>query len=428
MLEGAGGEAPLDLVVGRAVPVEPPHPHVDVAVDRAPQVGHGQAALVDLDQLVVDGLDDRVDHDGQRDAGLVGVAGVVVDLDDGDAPAVRDLVGGQPGAVGVPHGVDEVVDQGLDLGRGQLVGRHLDRGLAQGRVADGDDLPDGHAARSQRTGNSGWSSGGAVGQLVLQPGERRRGRPRTGGVDHVVAQEAHREHPPPGPGLQRPARPVEHEHVEEDGVARLEGPGQDRVALGVALDVGQLGQRPVGEPLGLAVQERPRHVPRPPVGAGDELEGRLPGHRVDREPQADVLVAGDVVVRQVLVPGGALAGAGLLDQDVVVEEADGRGAHQLAGDGGGGGVPDEALHGRDAVPRAEVLDEGPVVRAAGPLGQRREVGQVGLDRGPGQLDVGGGEGLPHADGAVAPEVALDPHAGSMGMRTPRSSATSRARS
>ena len=43
--------------------------------------GHRQAALVDLDQLVVDRLDHRVDHDGQRDRRLVRVARVVVDLD-----------------------------------------------------------------------------------------------------------------------------------------------------------------------------------------------------------------------------------------------------------------------------------------------------------------------------------------------------------
>ena len=101
VLERAGGEAPLDLVVLVAVAVEVADAHVDVAEDVAAQVGHRQAALVDLDELVVERLDHRVDDDGQRDRRLVRVARVVVDLDDGDAHRLVDLVGGDAGAVGV---------------------------------------------------------------------------------------------------------------------------------------------------------------------------------------------------------------------------------------------------------------------------------------------------------------------------------------
>ena len=43
-------------------------------------------------------------------------------------------------------------------------------------------------------------------------------------------------------------------------------------------------------------------------------------------------------------------------------------------------VLDEALHRRQPLPVAEVLDERAVVVGAGPLGPRREVGQVGVDR------------------------------------------------
>ena len=45
VLERAGGEAALDLVVGDAVAVEVTDPDGHVAVDRAAQVGHRQAAL-----------------------------------------------------------------------------------------------------------------------------------------------------------------------------------------------------------------------------------------------------------------------------------------------------------------------------------------------------------------------------------------------
>ena len=135
----------LDLLVGRALAVEVADVDVDVAPDVAPQVGDGEAALVDLDQLVVQRLDHRVDDHGQRDAGLVGVAGVVLDLDHRDAHGLVHLVGGQAGAVGVAHRVDHVVDEPLHLRRRQLVGRQLAGPLPEHRVPHGGDLADGHA-------------------------------------------------------------------------------------------------------------------------------------------------------------------------------------------------------------------------------------------------------------------------------------------
>src|SRR5262245_2365379 len=49
VLERAGGETSLDLVVLDAVAVEVADAHVDVRHDVPAQVGHRQAALVDLD-------------------------------------------------------------------------------------------------------------------------------------------------------------------------------------------------------------------------------------------------------------------------------------------------------------------------------------------------------------------------------------------
>ena len=54
VLERAGRQPAPDLVVLDAVAVEVAHPHVDVPLDVPAQVGHRQAALVDLDRLVVD--------------------------------------------------------------------------------------------------------------------------------------------------------------------------------------------------------------------------------------------------------------------------------------------------------------------------------------------------------------------------------------
>ena len=69
----------------------------------------------------------------------------------------------------------------------------------------------------------------------------------------------------------------------------------------------------------------------------------------------------DVVVGLVLVPGRRLPRAGLLDEQVVVEEPDLLRAHQLAGDPGRGRLADELLELGDPLPVAEVLEEPPRV-------------------------------------------------------------------
>ena len=267
-------------------------------------------------------------------------------------------------------------------------------------------------------------------QLVGQAGERRRRRPRARGVDDVVAEEAHRQHAPTS-GAGHAAGGVQREHVEEHGVAGLELPSEDAELVGPSVDVGQLGERAVGEPLGLVVHERPRHVPLAAVRAGDELQRRLHRHWVDREPHAGVLPPVDVVVRLVLVPRRALARARLLDEHVVVVQPHRGGAHQLGGDGSGARLAGESFDLRDPLPVAEVLDERPVVGAAGPLGERRQVGEVGVDRLTGEVDV---LGRRPRRGRRPPRRARSRPRRSparsrvIGRRTPRSRATSVARS
>jgi len=138
-------------------------------------------------------------------------------------------------------------------------------------------------------------------------------------VQHVVAEEAERQHPPPVRTVDT-AGGVERQHVEEDGVARLELPADHPEAIRLAVDIREIGEGAFREPLRLAVEERPRHVPGAEVRASHELERRRPADRVDWEPHADVLAAFDVVVRQILVPRRSLTRARLLDEDVVVVE------------------------------------------------------------------------------------------------------------
>src|SRR5260370_32261163 len=62
--------------------------------------------------------------------------------------------------------------------------------------------------------------------------------------------------------------------------------------------------------------------------AGDKLQRGLAADRVHRNPEAAVLLSADVVIRLILVPGRALARAGLLGQHVIVVQAHRGAAHQ----------------------------------------------------------------------------------------------------
>ncbi len=244
----------------------------------------------------------RVDHDGERDRRLVRVAPVVVDLDHGDAQRHADLVGGDAGAVGVAHRVDEVADQLLDLRRGDVGRVDLGGALAQHRMADRDDRRRTVIGASTAGALPRTHAGTAGGPSARRPAARRRA-PGTAATCPTVAARGpcrRRGSAPTAPagGVRADAAGgVQRQHVEEHGVAGLELPADHPEAIRLVVDRRQLGERAVGEPLRLAVEERARHVPRPEVRAGDELERRLPGDRVDRQPHRGVEPPVDVVVR-----------------------------------------------------------------------------------------------------------------------------------
>ena len=102
------------------------------------------------------------------------------------------------------------------------------------------------------------------------------------------------------------------------------------------------------------------------------------------------------------MPGRALRGLGLLDQEVIVIEAHVLAGHELARDVGSGRGTDELLVLGDPLPIAEVLDEPALVALlAGHRDQGPGLGEVAGDAGPDELDLLGGEAAPDDDGSVA---------------------------
>src|SRR5882762_3952719 len=144
VLDHAGEEVLGDELDGIALPVEALEPHRRVARHHTPHVGHREAALPAVLHLLREGRDDGVDDDGQRDLRSLGVALILGHLDHRDLPRHVHLVGGQPGAVVLVHGLDHVVDQLLDGSRADIGGRHGLGGLAKHGMTEPRDLQNRH--------------------------------------------------------------------------------------------------------------------------------------------------------------------------------------------------------------------------------------------------------------------------------------------
>ena len=221
----------------------------------------------------------------------------------------------------------------------------------------------------------------------------------------VIAQKTHRKHPP-APSTAHASRGMEREHVETYGIARFECPAENPVPLALCFNIRQVGERAFREPAGLGIHEGTRHEPGPQMGACHELQRRLPCHRIHRNPEAAVLPSFDVVVGLILMPGRALARAGLLGQHVIVVEPRAVAAHQTAGYRRQGRFEYEAPVLPVFLPVAEILDElARVIRAARDLGTRAGLREVGVDPFAQLLDLCRTEQATHADRTVPLEVA-----------------------
>ena len=87
--------------------------------------------------------------------------------------------------------------------------------------------------------------------------ERGRGDPLTRSVPGIIGEVAQRQDA--SPSLEgEPRRAVHGEEVEEDGVTGLHLGGPDVEGVAVGLDVRQLVEGALGEPLGFAVEEGAR--------------------------------------------------------------------------------------------------------------------------------------------------------------------------
>src|SRR5215218_9372377 len=116
VLEGPRSQAPPDLLLLASLAVEVAHADTEMTRYLAAQVWHRQATLVDVRDLVVERLDHRVDHHGERDRGLVRVARVSPrHLHHRDPQGLGHLVRGEPGSVRGALRLDQVVDQALHL-------------------------------------------------------------------------------------------------------------------------------------------------------------------------------------------------------------------------------------------------------------------------------------------------------------------------
>src|SRR6185437_5397597 len=141
------------------------------------------------------------------------------------------------------------------------------------------------------------------------------------------------------------------------------------------------------------------------VRPGHELQRGFAIHWIDRNPEADVLAAFDVVVRLILMPGCRLPGGGLLGEHVIVIEPSRAAAHQPARGLGEGRFENKTPIVRILLPIAEVLDEAAgIIRAAGHFDARTRMGEVLVDAGTQHRHFVRPEQPADADRAVSPKA------------------------
>jgi len=189
-----------------------------------------------------------------------------------------------------------------------------------------------------------------------------------------------------------------------DAVARLERPRQYLVLRALGLDVGDRLERRVEEAV-VAGEALGAEAAPPAVGAAHVLDGAaLERDGVEGEPERAHLGALDRPVGEVVVEGRLLPRAGLLHEQVVVEEVDGRRAQQPRRDGCRGRVEDEGAEVGVPGPHEHVAVVAPRVAGLRVLEDEwARALDVALGRAPQALDPVAVEEAAEADDAVALE-------------------------
>ena len=154
--------------------------------------------------------------------------------------------------------------------------------------------------------------------------------------------------------------------VEQVGIAGLQVPGNNVIAGAVRLDIRdilELGIALVGAD-GLGLAEGLRLEPAvPAVRAANEFQAAvIGGGLVQRYPDRQHLPAADRPVGLVVVPAGALAHGGFLDEQLVVEQVDLVAAEKGLGNGGQLRIHADVPEGRVGLPQAQVAVEQALVR------------------------------------------------------------------
>src|ERR1700730_1384900 len=121
VLDDAREKLLRDHVDPGAVAVVRLEPDRGLPWNHAAHVRHREASLPAVLQLIGDRRHHRIDEHGQRDGGRLRVAWIALSLDDADLLEDMHLRGGQPRAVVLAHGLDQVLDEPLDLGRPDLI-------------------------------------------------------------------------------------------------------------------------------------------------------------------------------------------------------------------------------------------------------------------------------------------------------------------
>jgi len=121
VLDDPGKEFLGHAVDPRSLTIVGFEPDRGVPWDHAAHVGHGETPLPAVLHLLGNRRHHRIDEHGQGNGGRLRIPGIALNLDDADLLQHMDLGRGEARPVVLAHGLDQVVDEALSLGRPDLV-------------------------------------------------------------------------------------------------------------------------------------------------------------------------------------------------------------------------------------------------------------------------------------------------------------------